>query len=130
MERTQLKTLSSNEIIYTKLESSKYLLVILRMVLSYRQAAVEARHVYGTFLWVVYRDLGYLLRLCPHPVPYNRKYKKSCQETRVLDSPKGKITPGKPKILCFLHIALAFFNPAQRNSSYSRQYVSFIWGPA
>lgn len=58
------------------------------MVLDYREAVLGARLIYGTFLWVVYRVLGYLLSLCPGPVPYNRKYKKSCQEARVPDSPK------------------------------------------
>lgn len=63
-----------------KIRIFKIHFVILPMVLGYREAAVGARLVYSTFLWVVYRDLGYLLRLCPGPVPYNKKYKKSCQD--------------------------------------------------
>lgn len=66
--------------------------------------------------------------VCPGPVPCDGKYKRSCQKKRAFDSPEEGHPRKKLKILCFLHIVLAFLIQRDRVRMLTRSsYLQLIF---
>lgn len=70
--------------------------------------------VCGILLWSICSGCKYLLRTYPGSGPYDGKYKRSCQEKRVFDSPKEGHPRKNNNILCFSYIFIVFFIQRER----------------